>query len=65
MKITLDLSPETGQRVAELARREGISADEYAQRIIDRFLADEQRFQEAVNYVLDKNAELYRRLARS
>jgi antitoxin FitA len=64
MTITIDLRPEQYERLAELARRQGLTAEELARRGVDDLLARESAFQAAAGYVLEKNAELYRRLAR-
>ena len=64
MTITIDLQPEQYERLSELARRQGVTAEELARRGVDGLLAREAAFQAAAGYVLEKNAELYRRLAK-
>jgi predicted transcriptional regulator len=64
MTITIDLPPEQYERLAELARREGLTAEEFARRELAGMLTRDAAFQAAAGYVLEKNAELYRRLAK-
>ena len=63
MTITIDLPPEQYEQLAALALRKGQTAEEFARRELADRLAREAAFQAAAGYVLDKNAELYRRLA--
>lgn len=62
--LRLDIPDEKAQALEDAARRMGVSVEELLQVTIDealeRFDAD---FERAARLVLDKNAELYRRLA--
>ena len=62
--LRLDIPDEKAQALEDAARRLGVSVQELLQATIDealeRFDAD---FERAARQVLDKNAELYRRLA--
>ena len=62
--LRLDIPDEKAQALEDAARRMGVSVEELLRATIDealeRFDAD---FERAARLVLDKNAELYRRLA--
>ena len=62
--ITIDLPDEHLSRLEEVAARFGLSAEELARIGIEELLArPDEKFESASDYVLNKNAELYRRLA--
>lgn len=62
--ITIFLPDERFTRLEEAAARLGLSPEELASRGIEALLAlPEPGVREAADYVLQKNAELYRRLA--
>jgi predicted transcriptional regulator len=63
--ITITLSDELSARLDMLAERAGVPRDELVRQWIAEFVAQhDDKFETAVTYVLKKNAELYRRLAR-
>ena len=62
--ITISLSNDDLAKLRELAHRHGITPEELARISIEEVLTrPEEEFQRAVDYVLGKNVELYRRLA--
>ncbi len=62
--ITISLSNDRLAKLREMADRHGISPEELARVSIEELLTrPEEEFQRAVDLVLEKNAELYRRLA--
>ena len=62
--FTIPLSSDDLTKLRELADRHGITPEELARVSIEELLTrPEEEFQRAVDYVLEKNAELYRRLA--
>ncbi len=64
MPILLELDEEQSQRLEQVARELEVDANELAKAAINDLVsrpADD--FDRAVRYVLDKNRELYRRLA--
>jgi hypothetical protein len=62
--ITIDISDEQLVRLKEIASRLGISPEDLARVSIVELLAQpEEKFERAADYVLRKNAELYRRLS--
>ena len=62
--ISISLSEERLAQLRALAERNGVSPEEFLNRRVDHFLAStETEFCEAADFVLRKNAELYRRLA--
>ena len=64
MPISLQLDEEQSRRLEEVARELKVDANELAKAAISDLVsrpADD--FDRAVRYVLDKNRELYRRLA--
>lgn len=62
--ITIDLSDEQLARLRELAAERGATPEEYLARRVDALVAGPSAgFDAAADYVLRKNAEMYRRLA--
>ncbi|MFY9611344.1 MAG: CopG family transcriptional regulator [Blastocatellia bacterium] len=62
--ITIGLSDDRALRLNEMAARLGVSPEELVRVSVDELLArPDEEFERAVDYVLKKNAELYRRLA--
>jgi predicted transcriptional regulator len=62
--ITISLSDDELAKLREMAKRHGVTPEELARVSIEELLTrPEEEFQSAVDLVLKKNAELYRRLA--
>jgi len=62
--VTISLSDENSQRLREAASRAGVSPEELASARLEAWLKQPEReFLDAARHVLDKNKELYRRLA--
>ncbi|WP_138500114.1 DNA-binding protein [Nostoc sp. PA-18-2419] len=62
--ITIDISESQLQKLQDLARLHGISLEALLCASIEDWLSSPKSdFTQAANYVLKKNAELYRRLA--
>ena len=62
--ITINLAEERLVKLREIAARLGVSPEELVRMSVEELLArPEEDFQRAGDYVLRKNAELYRRLA--
>jgi len=62
--ITITLSDDRIAKLREIAAHFGVTAEELARVSLEDFLSrPEEAFQDAVDYVLHKNVELYRRLA--
>lgn len=62
--ITIPLPDEALSKLQERADELGISPEELARAGIEDLLSrPEDAFQQAIDYLLNKNAELYRRLA--
>jgi predicted transcriptional regulator len=62
--ITIALPEERLQRLKEIASRLGVAPEELVQASLEDLLTRfDQKFEQAADYVLKKNAELYRRLA--
>ena len=62
--LTVTLSSEEVQRLEELSKREGLTVAQIVQLgIKDLISQPEERFQAITRRVMEKNAELYRRLA--
>ena len=62
--ITIPLSEERLERLKSLATQAGVSPEELARAGLEEWLArPRDDFAAAAQYVLRKNAELYRRLA--
>ena len=62
--ITIDLSKERIRKLKELAAHYGVSPEELVRVSVEDMLEQpEEQFRKAVDYVLKKNDELYKRLA--
>jgi hypothetical protein len=62
--ITVPLSEERFEQLHEMARRAGVSPEELARAGLEDWLRQPREdFARAARYVLEKNADLYRRLA--
>jgi antitoxin FitA len=62
--ITIDLSDSQVQKLQELATMHGIALEVLLKASLEDWLnTQKSEFVDAANYVLTKNAELYRRLA--
>jgi antitoxin FitA len=62
--LTFTLPEEKAEQLTLSARELGVPIEELLQRITDDFLIRKEEFQSATAYVLQKNTELYRRLAK-
>lgn len=62
--LTITLKEDQLDRLRKIADELGVSMEDMVQTTIDELLTRRERFQQAADYVLDKNAELYRRLAK-
>ncbi|WP_437304482.1 DNA-binding protein [Sorangium sp. So ce388] len=64
MKLAIDLSPAQADRLQERAKSLGLQPEELARAAVaDLLTTPEDEFLAAAEVVLQKNAELYRRLA--
>ena len=64
MKVTIDLSPAQGERLRQEAERLGLTPEDLARAAVTDLLATRaDDFEAAAKRVLQKNQELYRRLA--
>jgi hypothetical protein len=62
--IPIPISDTSLTRLNELAAKMGLPPEELLRRRVERLLAaPDDEFQQAANYLLEKNKELYRRLA--
>ncbi len=62
--ITIELPSERLQKLREMALKFGVSMEELVRLSVEDMLTQpEEQFRKAAQYVLKKNAELYRRLA--
>ena len=62
--VEIPLSPEQQTRLRELAVRAGLTGEEYLRRRVQMLLAERSiEAEDEVNTILERNAELYRRLA--
>jgi predicted transcriptional regulator len=63
--MTIYLSDERLNKLKQLAVKANVQPDELVQSSVDEWLSGpDEEFKRAVNYLLQKNAELYTRLAR-
>ena len=64
MKIAVELSADEAELLSSTAVRLGVRPEELARATLtDAFGRDKEQFRKAAEYVLDKNRDLYRRLA--
>jgi hypothetical protein len=64
MKIAIELNAAQTERLKAIAADLGVDAEELAQAAVaDLLSADAEDFESAASRVLEKNRELYRRLA--
>ena len=64
MKVTIDLSPAQAERLRQEAERLGLTPEDLARAAVADLLATrDDDFEAAAKRVLQKNQELYRRLA--
>lgn len=62
--VSIPISDKNRELLDVLAKRAGISVESFLQQRVERLLEDAaDEFQQASDYVLNKNKELYRRLA--
>lgn len=61
--ITIALSDEQTLRLNQLAREAGVPPEELLRLNVEEMLSRKDDFTRAADHVLQKNAELYRRLA--
>jgi hypothetical protein len=62
--ITVSLSQERLLKLQEVAGRYGVTPEDLIKLSVEDLLAQpDEAFQRALDYVLDKNSELYKRLA--
>ena len=64
MTFTIALSDEKARRLEQRAREAGVAPEELLRASVEDWLAEPREdFARAASYVLQKNKELYRRLA--
>jgi len=62
--LTIPISDDISRRLQEIAAREGVTSEDLARAGLEDWLTRPRSdFLEAARYVLEKNRELYRRLA--
>lgn len=62
--LTFEVPEEQAVRLEAAARLEGLQLEELLRKLTTEFLDRREKFEVASEYVLQKNAELYRRLAK-
>lgn len=64
MTLKLELAEATAARLEQAAQKLGVTPEEFLQMSVEEMLVRlEKDFLEAANYVLEKNGDLYKRLA--
>ena len=62
--LRFDLPDEMARRLKARAQEQGLSSEEFVRRVTEEILRrPNEEFDEVVQQVIDKNQELYRRLA--
>lgn len=63
-KVTIPLSDERIAKLRKWAEQAGLPPEEFLRRRVEQLLDHpDDRFEQSATYVMEKNAELYRRLA--
>lgn len=62
--LTVPIDENRLQEIQEAAAAQGMPVEEMVRRSIDEYMNRRKDFVDSARYVLEKNAELYRRLAR-
>jgi predicted transcriptional regulator len=62
--ISIALDDDKLRRLQATAEKSGVSVEKLIEQSIEDYLARRTAFEQTANYVLQKNAELYRRLAK-
>lgn len=62
--LTFQIEDGKAAQLADAAQAQGIQIEELLRRITEDFLSRKENFEDAAKYVLQKNAELYQRLAK-
>ncbi len=63
MTVVLDLKPETLRRIEEQAAQKGMTPEQILTEMAESNFDDQEKGDALAAYLLDKNQELYRRLA--
>jgi len=61
--LEIQLPDETASKIEEAAQQRGISVEQLLQVSVEEKIQRDAQFERAVGRVLEKNAELYRRLS--
>lgn len=61
--LAINIRETSLRRMHETAAKLGIAIDDLVQKSIEEYLDRQQKVEDAAEYVLKKNEELYRRLA--
>lgn len=61
--LSFAIPDDKAEQLTAAARERGVALEDLLRQITDDFLARKEEFKSASEYVLRKNAELYRRLA--
>jgi hypothetical protein len=61
--LEIQIADETASKIEEAALRRGISVEQLIQASVEEKIQREAQFESVVGRVLEKNAELYRRLS--
>lgn len=64
MTIPIDLPPDQTERLSDLAQQQGMGVEELARQALLDLLDRRLTVDSATQYILHKNSQLYRRLAR-
>ena len=62
-KFAIELEEEMAQELQVFAEKRGLAPEALLRARVEAWLDDEKSFEVVANYVMKKNAELYRRLA--
>jgi hypothetical protein len=61
--LEIHIPDEVASKIEEAASQRGLSVEQLVQASVEEKIQRDTQFAQAVNHVLEKNAELYRRLS--
>jgi antitoxin FitA len=62
--LTFEMPTEQVEALSRAADRRGVRVEDLLRELTEEYLSRREAFESAAKYVLQKNAELYRRLAK-
>jgi len=61
--LEIRIPDDTAEKIEASAQEKGVSVDELVRQSVEEKFARDKQFEKAARHVLDKNADLYKRLS--